>query len=234
MSWHKLSIILAIFAMPVSSQEEMITAGHISVDRKIFLGADTRNKAAMLCSGCHGKDSSGDRFFGPNAMWGTPMIRGIHKDYFADQLRKYKSGERIQTGDNPGEMNKLMEDPAITEDVIDDLSAYYAGMDKLGVDREVLSQLDGKEKQKFLSGEATFNAQCMSCHGRDAMGMPGSAVPHLAGQIAAYTRSRISFFTHEAESGGQSVMGNVFRSASLSNDEIESVVFYLENIVGKR
>jgi cytochrome c553 len=220
--------------MPAFSQGEMITAGHISVDRKAFLNANTQKQAAMLCSGCHGKDGSGDRFFGPEAMWGTPMIRGIHKDYFADQLRKYKSGERIQTGDNPGEMNKFMQDPAMTEDIIDNISAYYAGMDQLGIDKEILSQLDGKEKQKFLSGGTIFNAQCASCHGKDAMGVPGSAVPHLAGQVAAYTRNRMLFFTHEAESGSQSVMGDILRFVSLSNDEIESIVFYLENIIGKR
>ncbi len=234
MNWHRLCVTLVVFVTPVLAQTEMIGAGHVSVDREVFLSADTQGKAEMLCAACHGENGSGDRFFGPDAMWGTPMIRGMNKDYFAEQLRKYQSGERVQVGENSGEMNRIMENSAMTEDVIDDISAYYAEMDRLSVDNRVLSRFSRKEKREFLLGGTIFHAQCAVCHGKDGMGVSGLAIPHLAGQIGVYLRDRMSFFAHEAESGVQSVMGSMLRSASLKHEEIEAIIFYLENRIGKR
>lgn len=236
LKFHKalVTLSLMLIILSCSSEEATIGAGHVSVNREAFLRAETSEKADMLCAGCHGKDGNGDRFFGAEAMWGTPMIRGLNEQYIFEQLQKYKFGNRAQAGSNPGEMNKLMQDPAMRESIIRELSAYYANFKKLNADKNILDQFNAAEKRAYLLGEKIFKSTCATCHGEQGMGLPGSTIPHLAGQIAIYTKERILFFTHETTSGSSSVMGDALKPISLNDDQIEGLTFYLESIVGKR
>ncbi len=230
-------IVCFLTASFAHADESTIGAGHISVDKKAFLAADTGGKAKMLCGGCHGEDGTGDRFYGREALWGTPMIRGLNKTYFLEQLARYQSGERIQESadpDKPGEMNALMTNSAMSQQIMEDLSAHYANLERLSLDEDVATELDSAGKEMFVAGEKVFSGTCIACHGPHGAGMSQSPMPHLAGQIAIYTEKRLHFYQTQTGSGGPAIMTGILQSAALSDDDIKHVAFYLENVVGKR
>lgn len=68
---------------------------------------------AMDCEDCHGEDGMGDDEF--------PQLAGLEEAYFVEQLRAFRSGERVDE-------NEFM--PMYSEDLSDqdiaDLAAYYS------------------------------------------------------------------------------------------------------------
>ena len=156
-----------------ATEPSTISAGHISVIEADFINADTKQKAKMLCAGCHGEDGSGDRAYGPDSNWGTPMIRGLKTDYFQQQLKRYRSGERIQssTSGQPGEMNQIMASEALSDEVVSELANYYASLGQLPLHDAPSAHLSSDKKASFDRGETTFNQQCTACHGAKGQGL---------------------------------------------------------------
>ncbi|NKB76541.1 MAG: c-type cytochrome [Gammaproteobacteria bacterium] len=165
------------------------------------------------------------------------MIRGLNKQYFVEQLTKYKSGERIQENGDPdksGEMNELMAEPSIDDQVINGLAEHYASMERLPLDEGLVGKLDKADREMFQGGRTLFDGTCMACHGAQGIGIPQSPMPHLAGQIALYTEKRLQFYATQSGSGSAAIMTGILKQAALTDQDIKHIAFYLENVVGKR
>ena len=70
---------------------------------------------AMDCEDCHGEDGMGNDEF--------PQLAGLEEAYFVEQLRAFRSGERVDE-------NEIM--PMYAEDLSDqdiaDLAVYYSAL----------------------------------------------------------------------------------------------------------
>ncbi len=103
-------------------------------DKMLALGASVyragvSETGVTACAACHGARGSG------NAPAGWPKLAGQHKDYIADQLRKWRTGAENTLEENPnGRTNdgdsRLMRDVAyrMTDNEIDAVANFIAGL----------------------------------------------------------------------------------------------------------
>ncbi len=77
-------------------------------------GAEAGIKKAAMCTACHGKDGLSRR---PD----VPHIAGQSEIYMSEQLRRFRSGERVHP-----EMNVIAE--GLTDEDINDLVAWYSSI----------------------------------------------------------------------------------------------------------
>ena len=87
----------------------MLAAGAVQA------GGDAANGEALAedCAGCHGDDGKGDG--------DIPALAGLDEAYHVEQLKAFKSGERVDEGEM---MGMYAED--LSEQDMADLAAYYA------------------------------------------------------------------------------------------------------------
>ena len=87
----------------------MLAAGAVQA------GGDIANGEALSedCAGCHGDDGKGDE--------DNPPLAGLDEAYHVEQLKAFKSGERVDEGEM---MGMYAED--LSEQDMADLAAYYA------------------------------------------------------------------------------------------------------------
>lgn len=76
--------------------------------------AEAGNKKAAMCAACHGKDGLSRR---PD----VPHIAGQSEIYMSEQLRRFRSGERVHP-----EMNVIAK--SLTDEDINDLVAWYSSI----------------------------------------------------------------------------------------------------------
>jgi cytochrome c553 len=78
-------------------------------------GGDAANGQALAedCAGCHGDDGKGDEE--------NPPLAGLDEAFHIEQLKAFKSGERVDEGEM---MGMYAED--LSEQDMADLAAYYA------------------------------------------------------------------------------------------------------------
>ncbi len=81
--------------------------------------AEAGKEKAAACAACHGPD-------GKAILPAYPNLAGQHADYLVAALEQYKSGER---------QNAIMAGfvQALSEEDMEDIAAYYASMEGLGV-----------------------------------------------------------------------------------------------------
>jgi cytochrome c553 len=112
---------------------QIITPGQ-SADKHLGLGAEVyragvAESGVAACSSCHGARGSG------NAPAGWPRLSGQHKEYIADQLRKWRIGAENTLEENPnGRTNdgdaRYMRDVAyrLTDNEIEAVANFIAGL----------------------------------------------------------------------------------------------------------
>jgi len=90
-------------------------AAATAMDRTAAQDAAAGRQKALQCQACHGLD-------GLAKIPGAPHLAGQVQDYLVSAMRDYKTG---------GRKNELMAMAMrqITDDDIEDLAAYYAGLD---------------------------------------------------------------------------------------------------------
>jgi cytochrome c553 len=121
------------------------------------------------CTGCHGVDGHGE------TNGSTPRIAGQHYRVIAKQLVDYRHGKR---------WDFRMEGMADRHHLggaqdIADVAVHVAGLTRSGS--------RGVGSGEFaVEGRGIYEANCQSCHGRDAEGDASRGVPRLAGQHYGY------------------------------------------------
>jgi len=183
---------------------------------------------AGTCAACHGLDGNSS-----DAQY--PKLAGQHERYIQRMLTQFHNGGR----DNAIMMGMA---GSLSPQDMRDVGAYFATQHALpGVADDTLIA-DGPNKgMKFYQvGENIFRAgkpasgvpACLACHGPTGRGNPGPAYPSLAGQHAAYTVAKLTFFRDGGVWGkdkdANSVMSGVVHG--LSDQEIQSLASYIEGL----
>lgn len=147
------------------------------------------------CASCHGEYGSG----GGGGVY--PRLAGMHAEYLADQLRKFKTRERENIP-----MIPFVEDRDLSERDILDVSRWLSEqqlatrppppeveMDAykrlLAAKQTVQIPREAGDAQK---GKAIYDSDCASCHGKQGQGRVKK--PPLAGQHIPYLRAQIELF----------------------------------------
>lgn len=172
---------------------------------------------AAICAACHGVD-------GNSAVPNWPKLAGQHEKYMIRHVQLIKSGAR-----QVPEMLGIV--PGLSDQDIEDISAYYASQENSG---------GVADESKVALGEKVYRAgnadsgvpACMSCHGPAGEGNPLAGYPALAGQHAVYTEKMLNDFRAGKNWGEEDALSAVMNGASgeLSDEEISAVASYIQGL----
>lgn len=166
------------------------------------------------CAGCHGTD-------GKALLPEYPNLAGQHASYIAKQLKNYQSGERA---------NAIMAgmSAALSEQDIDDISAYYASLPPV---TGIASEDNLEQGRNIFRGGITAAGipSCSGCHGAAGKGNPAAVWPALASQNADYTKLQLEYFRSKERANDSNAM---MRSIAerLTDAEIQAVANYIQGL----
>ena len=173
--------------------------------------ARARKIVGGVCFVCHGMEgeSSGEAF---------ARLAGQHEEYIARQLENFKTGKR---------KSAAMADMAarLTPDEMVALGRYF--------EKQQVAPVPPRDKELAAAGQAIYHqgnpktalSACATCHGPDARG--AATLPRLAGQVAAYTRSRLRQF--QQLEGGRDAVAAHATLTRIDPQEIAAVAEYLSS-----
>lgn len=171
---------------------------------------------AAVCGACHGVD-------GNSTDPQYPRLASQNAHYTAQQLAKFKSGERA----NP--IMAGMAAPLSKQDMAD-IAAYFSAQEvHAGVADE---SLVGPGAKLYREGDASRKIPaCMSCHGPDGAGNPGAPYPHLAGQHADYVQSVLTAW-HDGDTWGDDEHAKIMPTIAkrLDKQDIAALASYIEGL----
>ncbi len=143
--------------------------------------ADAGKVKSETCVACHGPD-------GNSPLEQFPKIAGQVPGYIADQLARFKSGERAGTV-----MMGLV--AGLSEQDMADIDAWYSSQTM------TVGSVSPDQEEEARAGEAIYRGgiaefnvpSCMGCHGPSGSGIP-PLYPRLGGQHASYTEAELKAF----------------------------------------
>jgi len=156
---------------------------------------DNAEEINEICAGCHG-------VYGEGGGDGTyPRLAGMSSTYIVNQLRAFKSRERLNIPMLPYATERELPEDDIRDisiflskialytkmpDVGDDVTAY----EKLLIAKRIFNvpRVEGDVTQ----GQILYNKTCKKCHAGDGAGRGKN--PPLAGQYTVYLRLQIGLF----------------------------------------
>lgn len=168
-----------------------------------------------LCSACHGVEGNTTS---PN----FPKLAGQPAPYMEAQLAAF----RDRTRSNQDAQDAMWGwTRTLTDQDIKDIAAYYAAQKPISGSPGP-EALMNKGRQIFENGIPTMNVPaCASCHGIEAQGK--EAVPHLAGQHAAYLAKQLKIFRSADQRPLAVAMHTIV--AGLTDEDIEAIAAYLQS-----
>ena len=143
--------------------------------------AEAGKAKAETCVACHNTD-------GNSPLEQFPKIAGQVPGYIADQLARFKSGER------PGTVMMGLV-AALSEQDMADMDAWYSSQTM------TVGAVSPDQEEDARAGEAIYRGgiaeynvpSCMGCHGPSGSGIP-PAYPRLGGQYAVYLEAELKAF----------------------------------------
>ncbi len=162
--------------------------------------AEAGKAKAGTCVACHSSD-------GNSPLEQFPKIAGQVPGYIADQLARFKSGER-----RDAVMMGMV--AALSEQDMADMDAWYSSQTM------TVGAVSPDQEEDARAGEAIFRGgiaeynvpACMGCHGPSGSGVP-PAFPRLAGQHATYIETQLQ----------------AFKSGARENPIMQPIVFVLSD-----
>jgi cytochrome c553 len=153
---------------------------------------------SYTCLGCHGIEDYRNAY--PD--YNVPRLAGQHADYIVAALKEYKDGERQHA-------TMQVQAATLSDQDMADIAAYFA------------SQTTVKPEPSGASVPAKVAQLCVSCHGKDGVGV-SAAYPALASQQASYLEQALD----EYKSGERknAIMGTFV--PSLSAQDIATIADY--------
>lgn len=134
---------------------------------------------SATCAGCHGAD-------GNSTVPSFPKLAGQNERYLIKQLQDMKTGDRVVN-----EMLAFL--PALTDQDIEDIAAYYAGQS--GTVGQADPELVELGRKLYMGGNPeTGVTACAACHSPSGKGNPAAGFPSLSGQHTAYTAAQLNKF----------------------------------------
>lgn len=184
---------------------------------------------AGTCAACHGLD-------GKSTVRDVyPSIAGHGERYIAEQLARFKSGER---------QNAIMQPFAAMLSAQDmrDLGAHFAAQSSdAGIADDSVVESGPYQGMKFYEiGQKLYRSgdversipACMACHSPTGAGNPGPAYPHVGGQVSWYTARRLQEYrdgeTGQDDNPQVAIMAAI--TARLTDQEIQALASYMEGL----
>ncbi|MGR9108949.1 MAG: c-type cytochrome [Gammaproteobacteria bacterium] len=197
----------------------------------IAYGAGNANAGktkSNACAGCHGDE-------GNSAVPSFPRLAGQHARYLSRQLADFKGQKR-----NDPSMSAMA--AGLSEQDIDDLSAFYAGRTAefpavegeqyVDADEEipVTQEMIAAGRTLYVAGnEETRVAACTACHGPEAEGNGPAGFPKLKGQFLPYLIKSLNDFKEGLRTNDNGAMMQTI-AGRMSKREINAVAAYLANM----
>jgi cytochrome c553 len=169
---------------------------------------------AWSCASCHGAAGEGNLT--------TPRLAGQPADYLKKQLHDFASGLRANE-------SMALVARALTDDDMDKLARYYAGIQLRTVGQASLGGDMARGEALAKSGDWKQNVPaCFSCHGANGEGVaPG--FPALAGQKSDYIFAQLAaWHARERKNSPQALMDGIARS--MTPQDMRSVADYLGSL----
>lgn len=174
--------------------------------------AEAGEAKSQTCVACHDANGAGTAPENPNLAGQVP-------GYIADQLAKFKSGER---------QNAIMSGMAagLSEQDMADLDAYYSSMSPIqGAVSEEEAEAAQRAARLYRGGDQSRDiAACMGCHGPAGQGIP-TRFPSVSGQKRAYLVSQLQAFKTGERQSDAEIMNTV--SFLLTEQEMEDLAAYM-------
>lgn len=165
--------------------------------------------ASATCQGCHGPDGNS---FSPD--W--PNLASQNTNYLSKQIHDFQSGARKDPT-----MSSMA--AGLAEKDIADIVAYFASQT---VKADAVSQSAVGQKLYMGGNRYTRVPACAGCHGPHGAGNGPGAIPHLAGQKAAYVVKAMRDFKSGARSNDRNqIMRDI--ASKLTEKEITEVAKFL-------
>jgi len=177
--------------------------------------ADSSDIQAKLvaCAACHGAD-------GNSVIPQNPKLAGQVPGFIADQLLKFKSGER-ENAIMTAQVANLTEEDMLA---IDDF--YAAQQPQLGAISEDMQEPALIGEKIYRGGEPSMSiSACMSCHGPSGKGIP-VRFPRVSGQHVEYLEQQL--LDYKTGKRSSDIMNSIaFR---LSEQQINSLAIYMHGL----
>ncbi|OEF29424.1 c-type cytochrome [Vibrio rumoiensis] len=179
---------------------------------------DAGKEKSATCAACHGAD-------GNSVVTQYPKLAGQHVKYLEKQLHDLKLG--MTSGGKQGRYDPVMSAMAmpLTDQDIEDLSAYYASLPQS--EGSTPESVVEKGKALYFAGDASKGlTACSACHGPRGEGMELGGFPKISGQQADYVKAQlIKFRSSERNNDMNEMMQDVAKG--LSDDEIDTLSQYI-------
>jgi cytochrome c553 len=172
---------------------------------------------SAICAACHGVD-------GNSTVPNWPKLAGQHEKYLTRQVTLIKSGDR-----QVPEMLGIV--PGLSDQDIDDLSAYFASQEGAPGVADESKVILGQRIYRAGNAESGVPA-CMSCHGPAGEGNPPAGYPALAGQHSVYTSKMLTAFRAGENYGEDDTPSGIMNGATseLNDEEIAAVASYIQGL----
>ncbi len=199
------------------------------------LEADPDNGAEIneVCAGCHGEYGQG----GKDGEY--PRLAGLPAAFTARQLTLFRSRDRENLA-----MVEHTEPRQMTDSDIRDISAFLAAIelpsrlppvDETAPDFNAYERLMATKRVLQIpraegdpvTGEAIYQRECASCHGRDGWGRARDAVPMLAGQYTSYLQRQIGKYIDKSRIHDPSEPDADELLAAFSAQELQDIFAYI-------
>ncbi|MBE8168061.1 MAG: cytochrome c4 [Shewanella sp.] len=164
-----LSIIVATISAPVFAEGS----------------AEAGQTKAAVCAACHGMD-------GNSLVAMFPKLAGQHAEYLNKQLHDFKASGMANSGKGRYDPTMAAFVLALTDQDIDDLSAYFASQKSSPI---AVTDVPAAGMELYKAGDAGRGiTACMACHGPTGDGMAAAGFPSLADQHPDYIKSQLTKF----------------------------------------
>ena len=174
--------------------------------------ATAGEQKSQPCVACHGPDGIGITPENPNLAGQVP-------GYIADQLARFKSGQR---------QNAIMAGmvAGLSEQDMADLDAYYSSLEApTGAVPEDQAASARRGGELYRGGDKSLDiAACMGCHGPSGRGIP-TRFPRVAGQKQQYLLTSLQAF----KSGDRQSDGDIMNDIAflLTQQQMEDLAAFM-------
>jgi cytochrome c553 len=206
-----LCIVLAVCAAPAIMAKGSAEAG--------------ATKGAV-CAACHGPSGNSS-----NPLW--PTLAGQDASYLSDQIKLFRSSQRINSA---GVMTGMT--ASLSDQDIEDLALYFSQQTPVGQEADPSTVQAGQKL--YRGGDRTRNIPaCTACHGPVGVGNPAAGYPALRAQHAQYVAKELTDYAGglryaknakgDSTGGANAVIMSTI-AARLTVDDIKSLASFVQGM----
>lgn len=190
---------------------------------------DKGKEINSTCAGCHGE-------FGQGGSRGEyPRLAGQGAKYLESQLKAFRARTRVNIP-----MYPYTQERELPDEDIKDIAAYLASIElptKWPVFKDsddALTRLTMTERVmiiprvtgKLANGEAIYQKQCHTCHGKTGMGR--GMFPMLVGQYTSYLKRQMDKYVKGERPHDEEGIGGMLNK--LGEEDLQDILAYITSL----